>query len=71
MEKIKLGSLCLTKHDKIVTYHKKQCVIKKDSFVTVCDDDNVDEGFVFVELEGYDEVFGFELSELLLVKNYL
>jgi len=70
MEKIKLGSFCLTKIDKIFEYHGEKCVIKKGTYVNVCDDDNIDKGYVLVELEGFDTVFDYELNELILVKNY-
>lgn len=71
MEKIKLGSLCKTKVDKTFDYHNKVYMIKKGTYVSVCDDDNIQEGYVLVESEGFDTVFGYELSELILVKNFL
>lgn len=70
MEKIKLGSLCLTKCDKTTDYRGKNCVIKSGTLVSVCDD-SIKEGYVLVEIEGYDEVFGYSIEELSLVKNYL
>lgn len=71
MEKIKLGSLCLTKNKKSFDYHNKVYVIEKGVLVTVCDDENIKEGYVLVEIEGYDTVFDYNIEELLIVKNYL
>jgi hypothetical protein len=70
MKKIKLGSLCTTKIDKNFEYNNKICTIKEGSFALVCDDDSVDKGWVLVELEGFDDVFGYKLDELTLVENY-
>jgi len=69
MDKIKLGSLCLTKIDKTFEYHNEKCVIKKGTYVNVCDDDNIDKGYVLIELKGFDTVFDYELNELILIKN--
>lgn len=71
MEKIKLGSLCLTKNDKSFDYKNKTILIKKGTLVSVCDDENVKEGYVLVEADGFETVFDYELEDLILIKNSL
>ena len=71
MEEIKLGSLCITKIDKKFEYHESVLTIKKGTYVSVCDDDNIHEGYVLVESEEFDTVFDYRLDELILIKNYL
>lgn len=71
MEKIKLGSLCITKVDKQFDTAEGICSIKKGTYVTVCDDDNIDKGYVLVESEGFYTVFDYNLNELILIDNSL
>ncbi len=69
MDKIKLGSLCLTKIDKSFDSSDGKCFIKKGTFVTVCDDDNIHKGYVLVELESFKTVFDYNLDELILIEK--
>jgi hypothetical protein len=71
MEKIKLGSLCIIKNSKTVEYENKKVVIEKGTYVTVCDDDSISKGFVLVEIDGFDTVFGFSIDDLILIHNTL
>lgn len=66
MGKIRLGSTCITEVEKCFEYENRKCVISKGTYVTVCDNDNVSSGYVLVEIEGYDTVFDYMLSELVL-----
>ena len=71
MENIRLGSLCLTLVDKTFDSADGEEFIPKGTYVTVCDDDNIDKGYVLVESEGYSIVYDYLLKELMLVKNYM
>ena len=71
MDNIRLGSLCLTLVDKTVDSANGEELIPKGTYVTVCDDDNIDKGYVLVESEGYSIVYDYLLNELKLIKNYL
>ncbi len=46
--KIRLGSLCITKITKTFKIEVKGIIVPKGTYVTVCDDD-IKEGFVLVE----------------------
>jgi len=69
MDKIKLGSLCITKADKKFNSVEGRTFIKKGTLVTVCDDDNINKGYVLVEVEGFYTVFEYNLNELSLIKS--
>jgi len=69
MEKIKLGTLCLTNVDKTFNYPDGLYFIKKGTYVIICDTDYIKDGYVTVELEEYDTVFDYEVSELIIVKK--
>ena len=71
MEKIELGSLCITKNNKTVEYENKKVIIEKGTYVTVCDDSAISKGNVLVEIEGFDTVFGFSVDELVLISNLI
>ena len=71
MKGIRLGSLCLTNVDKEFKYGDKTHVIKRGTFVSVCDDTTITKGYVLVEIEGFDTVFDYNLDELVLFENYL
>ena len=71
MEKIKLGSLCIIKSAKTVEYKNKKVVIEKGTYVTVCDDNSISKGYVLVEIDGFDTVFGFNIDDLILIHNHL
>ena len=71
MEKIKLGSLCVIKNSKAVEYKNKKVVIEKGTYVTVCDDNSITKGYVLVEIDGFDTVFGFNIDDLILIHNHL
>ena len=71
MEKIKLGSLCIIKNNKTVEYNNKKVVIEKGTYATVCDDNAISKGYVLVEIDGFDTVFGLNIDDLILIHNYL